>query len=104
MYNVVNCKVLAKASNLSQIMKAAWAKWNAHFDARPHLTRKLNRADFGFYLSAAWHEAKAAQMTATQRRADRIAPEIDRLKYQSLRVNIEPRRRQLETELAAFAG
>ncbi|RWO21735.1 hypothetical protein [Mesorhizobium sp.] len=57
-----------------------------------------------FYLAAAWREAKAAQMTAPERRADRIAVEIDRLKYQSFHVNIEPRRRQLETELAALAG
>ncbi|MER9658551.1 hypothetical protein [Mesorhizobium sp. M0159] len=90
--------------NRSEIMKAAWLKWKAHFDARPYLTRKLNRADFGFYLAAAWREAKAAQMTATERQADRIEVEIDRLKYQSLRVNIEPRRRQLQTELAALAG
>ncbi|RWK54299.1 hypothetical protein [Mesorhizobium sp.] len=90
--------------NRSGIMKAAWAKWTAHFAARPHMARKLNRADFGFYLAAAWHEAKAAQMTAPERRADRITVEIDRLKYQSFRVNIEPRRRQLETELAVLAG
>lgn len=90
--------------NRSKIMKAAWAKWNAHFDARPHLARKLNRADFGFYLATAWHEAKAAQMTVAERRGGRIAAEIDRLKYQSARVNIEPRRRQLETELAALAA
>ncbi|RWO75946.1 MAG: hypothetical protein EOS18_28125 [Mesorhizobium sp.] len=90
--------------NRSEILKAAWAKWNAHFAARPPLARKLNRADFGFYLAAAWREAKAAQMTAPERRADRIAVEIDRLKYQSFHVNIEPRRRQLETELAALAG
>ncbi|TIL45965.1 hypothetical protein [Mesorhizobium sp.] len=88
----------------SEIIRPAWVKWNAHFTARPHLVPKLNRADFGFYLAAAWHEAKAAQMTAPERRADRITVEIDRLKYQSLRVNIEPRRRQLETELAALAG
>jgi hypothetical protein len=88
----------------SEIMKAAWAKWNAHFNARPHLARKLNCSDFGFYLACAWREAKAATMTATEVRADRIAVEIDRLKYQSARVNIEPRRRVLETELAALAG
>ncbi|QKD01479.1 hypothetical protein [Mesorhizobium loti] len=89
--------------NRSEIMKAAWAKWNAHFAARPHLVRKLSRSDFGFYLAAAWREAKIAQMTATERRADNIATKIDRLKYQSSRVNIEPRRRQLETEFAALA-
>lgn len=90
--------------NRSKIMKSAWAKWNAHFAARPHLVRKLIRADFGFYLAAAWREAKAEMMTVTERRADRIALEIDRLKYQSFRVDIEPRRRHLETELAALAG
>ncbi|QKC81543.1 hypothetical protein [Mesorhizobium sp. NZP2077] len=90
--------------NRSEIMKAAWAKWNAHFDARAHLARKLNRSDFGFYLAQAWREAKAAGMTDAATRAERIAIEIDRLKYQSSRINIEPRRRQLETELAALAG
>lgn len=90
--------------NRSAIMKAAWAKWNAHFAARPHLARKRNRSDFGFYLAAAWREAKTAQMTATERRADSITTEIEHLKYQSSCVNIEPRRRQLETELAALAA
>jgi hypothetical protein len=90
--------------NRSEIMKAAWAKWNAHFAARPHLVRKLNRSDFGFYLAQAWREAKAAGMTIAETSADRIAIAIDRLKYQSSRVNIEPRRRQLETELAVLAA
>lgn len=95
---------LKQMFNRSEIMQAAWAKWNAHFVARPHLLRKLNRSDFGFYLAQAWREAKAAQMSGTEARADRIAIEIDRLKYQSSRVNIEPRRRQLQTELAALAA
>lgn len=90
--------------NRSEIMKAAWAKWNARFAARPHLARKLNRSDFGFYLAQAWREAKATGMTVTEARADRIAVQIDHLKYQSFRVNIEPRRRQLENELAALAA
>ncbi|UDL87030.1 hypothetical protein LGH82_17580 [Mesorhizobium sp. PAMC28654] len=88
----------------SAIMRAAWAKLNAHLDRRPHLARNFNRADFGFYLACAWREAKAAVMPEAESRADRIAMQIDRLKYQSSRVNIEPRRRQLETELAALAG
>ncbi len=91
-------------SNRSEIMKAAWAKWNAHFAARPHLVRKLNRSDFGFYLAQAWREAKSAGMTVAETSTDRIAIAIDRLKYQSSRVNIEPRRRQLETDLAALAA
>lgn len=88
--------------NRSEIMKAAWARWNSHFAARPHLVRKFNRSEFGFYLAQAWRAAKAAQMTASESRADRIAVEIDRLKYQSSRVNIEPRRRALEAEAAAL--
>ncbi|UVK55088.1 hypothetical protein DBIPINDM_001578 [Mesorhizobium sp. AR02] len=80
------------------------AKWNAHFSARPHLIRKFDRADFGFYLASAWHEAKSGQMTAEARRVDTIRAEIDGLKFKSLRVNIEPRRRILEAELSSIAA
>jgi hypothetical protein len=88
----------------SEIMKAAWAKWNLYFAARPHLPRKFSRSDFAFYLASVWREAKAELMSATERRADRIAVQIDRLKYKSLRINIEPRRHALETELASLVG
>jgi hypothetical protein len=89
--------------NRSEIMKAAWATWNAFYDARPHLVRGFEIEEFGFYLSVAWRNAREAAMTAKARRAASIRREIDALKFKPFRINIEPRRRALEAELALLA-
>ena len=90
--------------NRSEIMKAAWSLWRTHYDARPHLKREFEIEEFGFYLAVAWRNAKEALMTATQRRKAAIAAEIDGLKFRSLRVDTQLRRRVLEAELASLAG
>lgn len=87
----------------SEIMKAAWALWRAHYDARPHLKREFNIEEFGFYLSVAWRNAREAMMTTKARRVASIRHEIDDLKHKSFRINIEPRHRALEAELISLA-
>ena len=86
--------------NRSEIMKAAWAMWRAHYDARPHLRREFEIEEFGFYLAVAWRNAKQAQMTPAARRLEVVKAELDGLKFKPLRIDIASRRRSLETELA----
>ena len=59
--------------NRSEIMKSAWAMWNAHYASRPWIVRKFDRAEFGFYLATAWRIAREARMTAIEARATSIA-------------------------------
>ncbi|GLS29317.1 hypothetical protein SAMN04488498_113121 [Mesorhizobium albiziae] len=82
----------------SEIMKAAWALWSAHYDAHPNLAREFEIEEFGFYLSVAWRNARDAAMTGTAKRRASISREIDQ------RVDIERRRRELDAELASIAG
>jgi hypothetical protein len=90
--------------NRSAIMKAAWEMWSDFYENRPHIKRELVRSDFAFYLAVAWRNAKAELKTEGERRADAIRAEIAALPYKPLRIDIEPRRRTLETELAAIAA
>ncbi|TPN58622.1 hypothetical protein FJ976_01545 [Mesorhizobium sp. B1-1-9] len=84
--------------NRSEIMKSA------HRYAQAYKGREWS---YAFLLAAglrsAWAVAKSG-LTETQRRSDAIRAEIDGLKFKSLNVNIEPRRRVLETELSTLAA
>jgi hypothetical protein len=90
--------------NRSEIMKAAWAMWNSHYDARPHLERGFEIEEFGFYLSIAWRNAKEAAMSAKEARSAAIAREIENLKFASLRIDVEAKRQRLSAELAAITA
>lgn len=54
----------------AQIMKAAWAGYNARRDRyskmRGHRVA-FSRSDFSVFLAAAWRQAREAQMTSTER-------------------------------------
>lgn len=86
----------------SEIMSAAWAMYRRHFAARPSLTFKLNRSDFGFYLATAWRNAKAAAMTVAERRKEAIANQIEALSFKTLRYDTAPMRRALESQMSAL--
>jgi len=92
--------------NRSKIMKAAWALWNGHYNARPHLERGFEIEEFAFYLSIAWRNAKEAAMSAKQARAAAIAREIENLKYTTLRTDVDAKRQRqrLTTELVAITA
>ena len=90
--------------NRSAIMKAAWEMWSDFYENRPHIKRKLVRSDFAFYLAVAWRNAKAEMQTEAENRENAIRAEIAGLPYKPLRIDIEPRRRALETELTAIAA
>ena len=87
--------------NRSQIMQTAWTTYRAWFAAR-NRPFKFNRSDFAVYLAAAWRTARAAQMTATEARADRIRLEIDALRFKAARINVDAARQRLTAELAAL--
>lgn len=77
--------------------------YRRHFAARPSLTFKLNRSDFGFYLATAWRNAKAAAMTNAERRKDAIASQIEALSFKTLRYDTAPMRRALEGQMSALS-
>jgi hypothetical protein len=84
------------------VMASAWKQYRAMF-ARGG-KEPFSRENFAYCLRCAWMRAKEALMPVNERRALAIRDEIDRLKYKSFHINIEPRRRALEAQLAALAG
>lgn len=85
--------------NRSAILTDAWAAYRLCQRGKP-----FNRKTFGFYLGCAWDRAKAAQMTPIERRKVAIEVEIERLKYRDARVNIDPMRKRLQSQLATLAA
>ena len=90
--------------NRSEIMKSAWAMLHAHRASRPWIVRKLDRSEFGFYLSIAWRNAREANLSAKQARAASISWEIENLKFATLRIDVDAKRQRLSAELAALTA
>jgi hypothetical protein len=89
--------------NRSEILCSAWASyrgWHARQESI-HGPRPFNRSEFAFRLQIAWRDAKRAAMTANDRRRDEIRSQIELLKFKSGAINIEPIRRNLESQLSA---
>lgn len=85
------------------IMRRAW-EINARSNfGRPASQQVFSRSAFAFYLQLAWQEAKRAQMTPAQRRAELIKDELARLPYHASRT-FHSRKAQLEAELASLAA
>lgn len=89
--------------NRSEIMKAAWASVKG-FYARRNMAFRFVQSDFNYALRCAWAAAKRETMTVVEIHAADLRTELARLPYKSSRINIEPRRRQIEAELSAIAA
>lgn len=96
-----NPVVPANAGGMPKFDRAAIMR-EAHRYAQAYKGREWSYALLmSWGLKAAWKNAKSG-LTPAQRRAEAIRAEIDALKYKSLQINIEPRRRALEKELATL--
>lgn len=95
--------------SLSQIMSAAWAHYR---DIRARyapwqIERGIVDGSFATALRCAWRQAKEAAkeaLLAVNPEAIRIRQEIEMLSYKSARIDIEPMRRRLESQLRALAA
>lgn len=85
------------------ILKSAWAQCKGWYERRGRAF-KFVKSEFQWALRCAWHDARLAMMTATERHIDSIKRQIAHLAFKPFRIDIEAQRRALEAELATLTA